>query len=180
MPAGHGYDACRMHGRVQMTMVLRCVAIVGLLASTTALTACAAAPSAPEAPAAFCARAGTDDTLRPIPAALVPAVNAAFHTSMPADVAMRMTVFRCAGGHVLACGMGANLPCGKADTSRASIGGAQWCRAHPDASFIPAYATGHATIFAWRCRDGVAVVTQQVFRVDPRGFVAEFWRELPP
>ncbi len=133
-----------------------------------------------ETPAAFCARVDTDDTLRPIPAALVPAVNAAFHSAMPADVATRMTVFRCADRRVLVCTVGANLPCDKADTSRVSVGGAHWCEEHPDAPFIPAYATGHVTIFDWRCRDGAAVIAKQQFQVDRRGFVAEFWRQLPP
>lgn len=145
----------------------------------TIAAACSVAAPHAETPGAFCARVGTDDTLRPIPATLVPAVNAAFHTSMPTEVATRMTVFRCADRRVMACGMGANLPCGKADTSRVSVGGAQWCKQHADAVFIPAYATGHATIFEWRCRDGAAVIAKQVFRVDPRGFVAEFWRNLP-
>lgn len=144
-----------------------------------AWTACSAAAYA-ETPAAFCARVGTDDTLRPIPAALVSAVNAAFHTAMPADVATRMTVFRCADRRVLVCSVGANLPCDKADTSRVSVGAAQWCKEHRDAPFIPAYATGHATIFAWRCRDGGPVIAEQRFTVDRRGFVAEFWRRLTP
>lgn len=144
-----------------------------------ALSACSRAPHA-ESPAQFCASVGTNDTLRPIPAALAPALNAVFHTTMPSDVAVRMTVFRCAGGHVMVCGMGANLPCGKADASRVSVGGAQWCKEHPDADFIPAYATGHATIFDWRCRGGAPVIAKQRYSVDPRGFVAEYWRRLAP
>jgi hypothetical protein len=142
-----------------------------------AWAACSAAAHA-ETPAAFCARVGTDDTLRPIPSALAPAVNTAFHTEMPADVASRTTVFRCADRRVLVCSVGANLPCDKADTSRVSAGGAQWCHEHRDAPFIPAYATGHATIFDWRCRDGRPVIARQRFKVDGRGFVAEFWRRL--
>jgi hypothetical protein len=154
-------------------MVRACILILATL------TSCSAESHA-ETPGAFCARVGTDDTLRPIPATLVPAVNQAFHTAMPADVATRMTVFRCADGRVLACGVGANLPCEKADTSRVSVGGARWCEEHPDAPFIPAYATGHATIFDWRCRDGAALIAKQRFTVDRRGFVAEFWRWLAP
>jgi hypothetical protein len=133
-----------------------------------------------ETPEAFCARVGTDDRLRPIPAALVPAVNHAFHTAMPTDLATRMTVFRCADRRVWACGAGANLPCDKADTSRVSAGGAHWCKEHPGAAFIPAYATGHATIFDWRCHDGAPVIAKQRFKVDRRGFVAGFWRHLAP
>jgi len=144
-----------------------------------AWTACSAAAHA-ETPAAFCARVGTDDTLRPIPAALAPAVNAAFHTALPTDVATRTTVFRCADRRVLVCSVGANLPCGKADTSRVSVGAAQWCKEHRDAPSIPAAETGHATIFDWRCHDGRPVITGQRFKVDRRGFIAEFWRQLAP
>jgi len=151
-----------------------------VVASAIAVLTCPVAGVARvQTPAALCRQAGTDDTLRPIPASLVPAVNALFHTSIPPDVAVRMTVFRCDGGHVLVCGVGANLPCGKANASKTSAGGEQWCREHPDAEFIPAYATGHDTIFAWRCLAGQAAIVRQVFQVDPRGFVAEFWRQLP-
>lgn len=144
-----------------------------------ALAACSAAAHA-ETPAAFCAGVGTDDTVRPIPAALVPAVNAAFRTAIPSDVATRTMVFRCADHQVLVCDVGANLPCEKADASRVSVGGRRWCEGHPDAPFIPAYATGHATIFDWRCDDGAPVIAKQRFKVDQRGFIAELWRRLPP
>lgn len=149
------------------------------MAMALLLASSLAAPVRAETPSRVCRCLHTDDTLRPIPASLVPAVNALFHTSMPPDVATRMTVFRCDRGRVMICGMGANLPCGKADTSRSSTGGTQWCKDHPDANFIPAYATGHATIFAWRCRDGSPAVIRQRFHADHRGFVAEFWRRLP-
>src|SRR5689334_13936968 len=100
-----------------------------------------------ETPAAFCQRVGTDDTTRPIPEAMVPAVNAAFGTSMPARMAMDTTSYRCAAGRVLVCIVGANLPCGKANASRTpGEGTVQWCRANPDADSVPAAATGHDTL----------------------------------
>lgn len=136
-------------------------------------------PAQAEDPGRLCAQQGTDNTLRPIPGSLVPAINALLHTRMPPDVAERMTVYRCAGRHVLICGFGANLPCGKADTGRSSPGGTAWCRAHPNASFIPAYAVGHATVFDWRCRAGAAVIVRQRYQVDPQGFVAQYWHRLP-
>lgn len=166
-------------------MILAAVAIASIppvLAKPPAGTATPTrieTPAHAETPAQFCAQAGTDDTLRPIPADLAPTINALFHTTMPPALAVRMTVFRCAGGHVLVCGMGANLPCGKADTNRTSTGGDAWCRDHPDASFIPAFATGHATIFDWRCRGGAPAIIRQRYKVDPRGFVAEYWKALP-
>ncbi len=133
-----------------------------------------------EPPAAFCQRVGTDDTTRPIPEALVPAVNAAFGTTMPARVAIDTTVYRCATGRVLVCTAGANLPCGKANASRTPAEGeVQWCRDHPDDASIPAVATGHDTIYQWSCRAGVPRIVRQTLHTDPRGFVAEFWKRLP-
>ncbi len=73
---------------------------------------------------------------------------------------------------------GANLNCGKADTLRTSAGGNFWCRSHPGAAFIPLFATGHATIYAWRCDGRTAVPQRQVRDVDPRGFTAANWKRL--
>lgn len=153
-----------------------------LLLTILALAALAAAPRAParaEPPKAACARVGTDDTLRPIPESLVPAVNAVFATRMPTGVAVDTTVFRCANGQVLVCSIGANLPCGRASTSRTpSPGVVNWCRDHPDAVFIPAVVTGHDTIYVWRCQDGAPQIVRQIQDVDSRGFIVRYWREL--
>jgi hypothetical protein len=131
-------------------------------------------------PAAAPAQAGTDDTLRPIPESLVPAVNTVFGISMPTDVAIRATVFRCANSHVLVCTTGANLPCGPANTSRTpGAGEVNWCRDHPDAAFIPMVATGHDTIYAWRCHSTAPQIVRQVQDVDTRGFIASYSRGLP-
>jgi hypothetical protein len=144
------------------------------------LVALSLAPAKAETPAAFCARIGTDDTSRPIPEDLVQAVNAAFAMHMPARTAMDTTVFRCADRRVMVCTIGANLPCGKANTGRVPNPGViQWCRDNPDASFIPAAATGHDTIYQWRCHAGAPQIARQTLHVDPRGFVAEFWKRLP-
>jgi hypothetical protein len=132
-----------------------------------------------EQPAAMCALIGTDDTLRPIPESLVPAVNAALGTAMPARVAIDTTVFRCADGHVLVCTAGANLPCGRANTDRTPGSGmVGWCRDHPAADFIPAVATGHDTIYAWQCLEGVPHIVRQIDEVDAHGFIAQYWKAL--
>jgi hypothetical protein len=144
------------------------------------LVAWLASPGWAETPAAACERLGTDDTLRPIPESLVPAVNAASGTEMPVGVALRTTVFRCADGRVLVCAVGANLPCGRASTSRTPGAGAiAWCSQNRDAAFIPAVATGHDTIYAWQCHDGAPLIARQVLDVDKRGFIVQFWKELP-
>jgi hypothetical protein len=118
----------------------------------------------------------------------VPAVAAAFGVHVrdregagggmtQAEVA-RQTVIRCDNGTILACMAGANLNCGRADTRPASVGGDEWCRDHPDADFVPMFATGHETIYAWRCAGTRAVPERQAQAVDARGFVAGFWRRL--
>jgi hypothetical protein len=133
-----------------------------------------------ETPAAFCKRVGTDDATRPIPETLVPTANAALGTRMPTRVAMDTTVFRCAGGRMLICTVGANLPCGKANTSHEpGEGTVRWCVDHADAASVPAVATGHDTVYQWRCTGGTPRIVRQTLHVDPRGFVAEFWKRLP-
>jgi hypothetical protein len=153
--------------------------IIVLSPIPVALTALAVPLAGAERPTAVCARVGTDDTPRAIPEGLVAAVNAVFGTRMPVKVAVATTVFRCADGHVLVCTTGANLPCGAADTSRTPGPGAvEWCRTRPSADFIPAFATGHSTIYAWRCENGQARIVRQLQGVDPRGFVARYWKRL--
>ena len=88
--------------------------------------------------------------------------------------------WRCFEGKVWACWWGANLPCGQADIrTEPSPGMVESCREHPDQP-LSAADTGHSTIYAWECRDGVAVIERQVFQVDARGFVADFWYEISP
>ena len=132
-----------------------------------------------ETPEQICARLGADDAVRPLPSSLVDAVNRLFDTRMPDAVAVKTTVYRCAGRQVLVCTTGANLPCGKADTQRTSVGATEWCREHPDAAFVPKVATGQPTIYEWRCDGRTATIAAQTSTVDPRGFIAIYWRPLP-
>jgi hypothetical protein len=153
---------------------LRCVALAMIAFAVLSLHRVHA-----ETPAAVCARLGNDDTLRPIPAILVPAINIVFGTKMSIIQAVDTTVFRCVNGRVLVCTIGANQPCGPANTSRVPGPGAvDWCRGHPHAKFIPAVVTGHDTIFAWKCRNVTPWATRQVHPADTRGFIAQYWKEL--
>jgi hypothetical protein len=150
-----------------------------LIAAAAAFALGSVAAARAETPANFCARVGTDDTLRPIPESLVPAVNSVFGTDLPVRTAMDTTVFRCVDRHLLVCTVGANLPCGLANASRTpSAAMSQWCRDHRDDMVIPAVVTGHETIYAWRCLDGAPQVVRQIGQVDPRGFVAQYWKAL--
>ena len=115
------------------------------------------APAQAEEPVQYCARVGADDGLRGIPPALVPAARRVFHLSAPDTAVQRTTVYRCSGGAVLLCTTGANLPCGPADTSRSLPGASRYCSENPGSPFIPAFVTGHATAYRWRCAGSEAV-----------------------
>ena len=131
------------------------------------------------APGDACHAIGSDDTLRPIPSSLVPAATALFDLhAMPSEQIMRSTFFRCAGGHVLICTVGANLPCGKANKNRHLPAADQWCADHRDANFLPAYVTGHDTIYQWRCSGTKADTVGNAMKVDARGFIARFWKRV--
>ena len=85
---------------------------------------------------------------------------------------------RCANGKLLACLIGANLNCGKADTRRSLPGASEFCRANPGADNIPMFATGHDTIYGWRCVGKRAVAGKARVSVDPHGYDAGNWREI--
>ncbi len=137
----------------------------------------AASEARAASPAQYCRQAGTDDTVRPLPASLLPVAVRLFHLeAMPAPQVLRSTYFRCAEGDVWLCNTGANLPCGKADTRRTLPGATAWCSVHPGADFIPMYATGHATIYRWRCNGAKPAIAGTVHSVDRRGFIAQYWK----
>jgi hypothetical protein len=89
--------------------------------------------------------------------------------------------WRCIGGQVYACGVGANLPCGPADTTpQPRPGLVAWCAENPDAATAPAVATGRETVYEWGCRGATPTIVRQVLTADARGFIAQFWRRITP
>jgi len=86
--------------------------------------------------------------------------------------------FRCYQGTVMGCVVGANLNCGKADAGRTSAGGDEWCRANPNDQNIPMAATGHATVYEWRCSGTRAVPVRKFSPIDDRGFEVMNWKVL--
>ena len=162
----------RRRGRLAARFVAPGLAVLALGAL---LAGCAG--SAAARPAAC--RGRPDGTLLPIPLDLAPTVAATFHARMTAAEVAGNGVLRCEGGTVLACLTGANLNCGQADRSRRNHGATVWCRAHPDAPFVPKFATGHTTVFDWRCAGRRATIAGQMQQVDARGFVRGAWRALP-
>jgi hypothetical protein len=90
------------------------------------------------------------------------------------------TVWRCDGGKVLACTVGANLNCGQANTSREpTLAMINWC-ADASSLDIPASVSGHETIYAWACQDGAPVIVRQYWTPDDRAFVKEVWHQITP
>jgi len=112
----------------------------------------------------------------PVPPELRARVARAF--DIPVDLVRDQGFVRCAGKKLLACVIGANLNCGKANLSRSLPGASEFCRSNPDADNIPMAATGHDTIYAWRCAGRRAVPIKAVVAVDAQGYDAGNWREL--
>jgi len=136
----------------------------------------AAGPLPEEAPVQYCARIVNDDTLRTPPASMMTDVRRLFDAAP--DYPRQASYYRCADANVMLCVVGANLPCGKANTSAALPAATAWCRTNPDADFIPMYVTGHDTIFRWRCAGGVATPGEKARALDVRGFFVDTWKAL--
>lgn len=140
-------------------------------------------------PFAYCAAVRTVDAPDArysgpaIPDAVRQGIGAAVHLapSVPAETVDRGTFWRCMNGDVIACFVGANLPCEeKADTSRAPAPAlVAYCQAQPNAD-IPAFVTGRATVYQWQCAGGAPVIVRQVTQPDAAGFIANFWYRIRP
>jgi hypothetical protein len=137
-----------------------------------------------ESPFGFCARVGTDDRLGESQgaangaavAALAPYLHEALRLPSNAVLPPNQIVWRCMDGKVYVCARGANIPCdSKADRSEFNRGAVNYCRENPDASLVPAYATGHRTIYLWKCVAGQAKRGKSVSPTDRRGFRTDFW-----
>ena len=114
----------------------------------------------------------------PVPPDLARAVIETFHVATTPVEVEHTGFVRCDHGVALACLTGANLNCGKGNASQGNMGAEWWCQKHPDASFVPLFAAGHDSIYAWRCHGTRAVIERQVQRLDAQGYVTENWREI--
>lgn len=140
-------------------------------------------------PFAYCAAVGTIDapdarwTGPAVPEVIARGLQKAFGAppDAPLEPFLRNSHWRCMDGKVYACNVGANIPClEKADLSRTpSAPMTAYCKANPGADVIPAYVTGRATVYTWRCEGSTAVIERQVNQPDGRGFLARYWYEIP-
>lgn len=142
-------------------------------------------------PFAYCAAAGTIDapdsryTGEKTPDVVIQGFLKAAgleNTSEPAEMLQKSTIWRCMDGKVYACNFGANLPCdSKANTDKTPTQEMTgYCKENQGAEFIPAYVTGHTTIYSWRCDKDKPVVDQQVFQTDAAGYLSEIWYPISP
>jgi hypothetical protein len=148
-------------------------------AIAAALTFCALqlpCPAPAASGAAICASSAGPRAPAPVPKALEADVARTF--DIPVGMVRDGAFVRCAGTRLLACAVGANLNCGKANKSRSLPGAREYCRSNPDADNIPMAATGHDTIYDWRCAGGRAVATKVVVTVDAQGYDAGNWKEI--
>jgi hypothetical protein len=149
------------------------------IVALAAMTPCSAlAGASAENPRAYCARVGDDDQTRPIPPSLVSQALRLFYLK-PVDPEQveKSTVYRCMHGAVWLCNYGANLSCAKADVSRVSKGAEAYCGGFPGAAVVPMAATGHDTIYSWKCVGKEPRIISSE-KVDARGFIANQWRPL--
>jgi hypothetical protein len=178
------------------------LAVVGLMACPNqgapqvhiTPTASPAPRSGPQAtfadPFAYCAALETIDTPDArytgpkVPEGVAQGLKKAFGapTDAPLEAFLHNTFWRCMDGKVYACTMGANLPCQeRADTSRQPTEGmTNFCQEHSDAEVIPAYVTGRATAYEWKCTNGAPAVVRQVAQPDARGFFSHIWYAISP
>jgi hypothetical protein len=141
-------------------------------------------------PFIYCATLGTIDapdsryTGPKVPEAVARGLKRAFGApaDAPLEPFLNNTVWRCMGGTVYACTVGANLPCqGKADVSRSPTQGmTDFCKNNPQAEIIPAVVTGRTTVYAWQCTNGVPEVVRQLAHPDARGFLSNIWYAIGP
>jgi len=168
--------------RYGIILVLLCAGALGLAAQA----AQAASPPGGD-PFAYCARIGTIDepaggfAPSPIPPALIPYLKSVFGTADVSAAKPELFYWRCMDKAVYVCAVGANLPCGgKADRARRNRGAEAYCRENRNADAVPAYATGHATIYAWSCSAGRAVHSPAIMKLDRRGYWTDIWHRVSP
>lgn len=165
------------------------VALPVLLVSALATLAIGSSPRAQTAGddlPAQCASLGNDDTVRDYQPSLRAGTVKAFRAMFPGaktppeDAMLQAQAkFRCMNGKVYVCFIGANLPCGKLNTSRENAGAEAFCRTEPEADFVPMAATGHDSIYTYRCHGGKAEVLRATYELDVRGFAKSLWMALP-
>ncbi len=89
--------------------------------------------------------------------------------------------WRCFDGTLLGCAVGAAAYCGNEPNTSEEPTAAmiEFCQANPNQLMLVAQ-FGRDNIYLWECQGTVPQIALQMFHVDPRGFIAENWFEIPP
>jgi hypothetical protein len=173
-----------------LVLVISMVSCAPVVVPAGIVTSTPTRPATFSDPFAYCASVGTADvpdaryTGPKVPDTVARGIMKATHASAdaPLNVFVNNSFWRCMGGKVFACTVGANLPCqAKADTNRTpSSAEVDFCKANASSDFIPAAVTGRETVYQWRCANGAPEVVKQVLQPDARGFISDFWYEISP
>jgi len=130
----------------------------------------------------LCEQKVNDDTVRDYQPSLHDAALKAFKKFFPNaarkptdEMLASQAKFRCMGGKIYACFVGANLPCSKMNAEQSNAGAEAFCKDNPAADSVPMVATGHDTIYSYRCKDGHAEVARKLYQTDQRGFAQSLW-----
>lgn len=160
------------------------------LPPATATTGSTAQAASYADPFSYCSAVGTIDvpdsryTGPAIPDVIAQGLKTASGASAdaPIDIFKQGSFWRCMGGKVYACFVGANLPCdSKADTDKTPTSAeTDYCASNPNSDFIPAAVTGHNTIYSWRCNQNTPAIDKQVLHVDSQGYIQEIWYQINP
>jgi hypothetical protein len=139
--------------------------------------------SATSDPFAYCAAIGSIDRpaggSSPVPMALEPFLARVLGLPAGLDFRPESYYWRCMNGVVFVCAIGANIPCAaKADLARRNVGADTYCQDNPEARLVPAYATGHETLYAWSCSLGHALAGKRMAKLDPRGYRIDIWHPV--
>jgi hypothetical protein len=185
-----------MNNRGRSQSERRALLVVAALATASALSIAshpvraAAAEESFTDPFAYCRAVGDLDapdaryTGPKMPTAIAEGLQKAFNApgSKRLEPFEENSVWRCMGGKVYACNIGANIPCNeKADTSRTpSKAMVDLCKANRSVDYIPAYVAGRATVYLWSCTDNQPVIVREFTKPDARGFLTNAWHEISP
>jgi Tol biopolymer transport system component len=103
-------------------------------------------------------------------------------STMPMEIFMKTTTWRCMDNQVYACNFGANLPCSsKANTDKTPTQAMEdYCAVNPDSDFIPMSVTGHSTIYSFHCVNTTPELLDQIENVDAAGYLAQIWYPIDP
>jgi hypothetical protein len=93
----------------------------------------------------------------------------------------KLMEWRCAGGVVLACQYGANIPCdAKAVANQKPAQPIiDYCKQNPGSDFVPMVVTGHDTNVSWACHGSTPAVIHSA-QVDAQGYQTTYWHKVSP